>query len=178
MGFGIDPTTFAIFLQLSVAAILGLIIGAERSIAGKSAGMRTFSLVALGSCLFTITGIIVTTQYLGKVNFDPMRTASSIITGIGFIGAGLILFRQNLLRGLTTAAGLWISAGVGVAVGFGLYTIAVFTSLLTLLIFTAVWFLEAHIKVYFGAHNVEPIRHNDDSKEDYHHDDPHHYHDE
>lgn len=179
MDSGIDPTTLAVFLQLTVAAVLGLVIGAERSIAGKSAGMRTFALVSLGSCLFIITGIIVTTQYLGKVNFDPMRTASAIITGIGFIGAGLILFRQNLLRGLTTAAGLWISAGVGIAVGFGLYNIAVFTSLITLLIFTAVWFLEARIKVYFGPDNVESIKHNDD---DYEISNPahtnRHYHDE
>lgn len=161
MDFVLEPTTVIIFMQLSLAAFLGILLGAERAVAGKSAGMRTFALVSLGACLFTIISILVTTQYLGKVNFDPMRVTAAIISGIGFIGAGLILFRQNLLRGLTTAAGLWVSAGVGSAVGFGLYAIAVFVTLLTLLIFTAVWFLEAKLKVHYGRHNVEPIRKNE-----------------
>ena len=157
MFFDLDPSTVLVFGQLGLAAVLGLLLGAERSIAGKSAGMRTFALVSLGACLFTIVSVLVTTQYLGKVNFDPMRITAAIVTGVGFIGAGLIMFRQNLLRGLTTAAGLWVAAGVGSAVGFGLYAIAVYTTLLTLLIFTAVWFIEAHMKVRFGRHNVEPI---------------------
>lgn len=157
MDFAFEPTTVTIFIQLGVASLLGLIIGAERSIAGKSAGVRTFALVSLGSCLFTIISVVVTTQYLGKVNFDPMRVMAAIISGIGFIGAGLILFRQNSLRGLTTAAGLWVSAGVGAAVGFGLYAIAAYTTLLTLLIFTAVWFLEAKLKLHFGRDGTTPV---------------------
>lgn len=176
MEFGIDSSTVTIFLQLTIAAVLGLVIGAERSVAGKSAGMRTFALVTLGSCLFTITSVVITTQYLGKVNFDPMRTASAIITGIGFLGAGLILFRQNILRGLTTAAGLWISAGVGIAVGFGLFSIALFASLLTLFIFTAVWFIEAKLKHRFG-HDHRPMRELHPHKHDHSHDE-HHTHDE
>lgn len=150
MFFELEPSTMTLFVQLGLAAILGLLLGAERSIAGKTAGMRTFALVSLGSCLFVITSVIITTQYLGKVNFDPMRVSAAIITGVGFIGAGLIVFRQNILRGLTTAAGLWVAAGVGAAVGFGLYTLAVFTTLVTLLIFTAVWFVEDRLKHRFG----------------------------
>lgn len=150
MFFTFEPTLFAIFIQLALAALLGLFVGAERSIAGKTAGMRTFALVSLGSCLFVITSVVITTQYLGKVNFDPMRVSAAIITGVGFIGAGLIIFRQSILRGLTTAAGLWVAAGVGAAVGFGLYYVAIFTTLLTLVIFTAVWFVEEHIKRQFG----------------------------
>ena len=150
MFFDFDPSTLTVFAQLSVAAFLGLLIGAERSIAGKSAGMRTFALVALGSCLFVVTSVLVTTQYLGRVNFDPMRVSAAIITGVGFIGAGLIMFRKDLLRGLTTAAGLWVAAGVGAAVGFGLYAIAIYVTLITLLIFTAVWFMEAKLKTFFG----------------------------
>ena len=157
MFFEFDPTLAVTFMQLTLAAVLGLLLGAERSIAGKSAGMRTFALIALGSCLFTITSVLVTTEYLGKVNFDPMRVTAAIISGVGFIGAGLILFRQNLLRGLTTAAGMWIASGVGVAVGFGLYAIALFTTLITLFIFTAVWFVEAKLKIHFGRANVESI---------------------
>ncbi len=157
MFFELEPTTLTIFVQLGLAAFLGLLLGAERSIAGKSAGMRTFALVSLAACLFTVTSVLVTTQYLGKVNFDPMRVTAAIIAGIGFIGAGLIMFRQNLMRGLTTAAGLWVAAGVGIAVGFGLYSIAAYTTVLTLFIFTAVWFIEAKVKLHFGRHNVEPI---------------------
>ncbi|MAZ67700.1 magnesium transporter MgtC [bacterium] len=157
MFFEFDPTLATTFLQLSLAAFLGLLLGAERSIAGKSAGMRTFALVSLGACLFVVVSVLITTQYFGKVNFDPMRVPAAIISGIGFIGAGLIMFRQNLMRGLTTAAGMWVAAGVGAAVGFGLYYIATFTTLLTLLIFTAVWFIEANLKLYFGRHNVEPV---------------------
>jgi len=166
MFFEMEPAMLTVFIQLGLAALLGLILGAERSVAGKSAGMRTFALVSLGACLFTVTSVLITTQYLGKVNFDPMRVAASIITGIGFVGAGLIMFRQNLMRGLTTAAGMWIAAGVGMAVGFGLYAIAAFTTLLTLFIFTAVWFVEAKLKVHFGRHNVEPIRTTDDLDSD------------
>lgn len=138
MEFMFDPSALAVFFQLTAATVLGLILGAERSIAGKSAGMRTYALVSLGACLLTVTSVLVTNEYLGKVNFDPMRMPAAIVTGIGFIGAGLILFRQSLLRGLTTAAGLWIAAAVGIAIGFGLYSIAVFTALLTLFVFTAV----------------------------------------
>jgi len=156
MSFEFDPTLLTVLIQLTVAAFLGLIVGAERSIAGKSAGMRTFALVSLGACLFTVTSVLVTTQYFGKVNFDPMRVPAAIIAGIGFIGAGLILFKGHTTRGLTTAAGMWISAGLGMAVGFGQYAIAVYTGLLTLLIFTAVWFIEVRLKTYFGRERTMP----------------------
>ena len=75
-----------------------------------------------------------------------MRLSAGIITGVGFLGAGVIIFRDDMLKGLTTAAGLWVSAAIGVAVGFGLYIIAIFTTLLTLLVFTAIWFIEDHLK--------------------------------
>lgn len=141
-----DLSTLDIFINLTIAAVLGLTLGAERSVAGKIAGMRTFALVSLSSALFVTTSILITNEYLGRVNFDPMRISAAIITGIGFIGAGMIMFRENVLRGLTTAAGLWIAAGVGAAVAFGLYSAAIFTTLLTLLIFTAVWFVEHKLK--------------------------------
>ncbi len=141
-----DLTTLDVFINLTLAASLGMVLGAERSIAGKHAGMRTFALVSLSSALFITTAILVNNTFLGRVNFDPMRTLAAIISGIGFIGAGIILFRQNALRGLTTAAGLWIAAGVGAASAFGLYAPAVFATLLTLFIFTAVWFIEKKLK--------------------------------
>ncbi|MEX0652306.1 MAG: MgtC/SapB family protein [Candidatus Paceibacterota bacterium] len=136
-------STIVIFGQLILAILLGTILGTERSVvANKRAGTRTYALVALGSCLFSVISIQVTSQYLGLVNFDPMRVTAGIITGIGFLGAGIIIFKDSTLQGLTTAAGLWVSAGIGVAVAFGLYAIAIFTTILTLLVFTVLWFVE------------------------------------
>jgi putative Mg2+ transporter-C (MgtC) family protein len=129
-----DTTILIPFFKLTLAAILGLAIGAERTIAGKNAGMRTFALV--------------NHAYLGQINFDPMRISAGIITGVGFIGAGMIFSKDDLLKGLTTAAGLWAIAGIGMAVGFGLYTISIFSTLLVLFIFTALWFLEERVRVH------------------------------
>ena len=151
----IETATLILFTKLTLAAFLGVLIGAERTIAGKRAGMRTFALVAMGAALFVIVSVLITTQYMEILNFDPMRVPAAIISGIGFLGAGMILLRENALRGLTTAAGLWVSAGVGVATGFGLYAIAVFATLLTLFIFTTLWFIEEKIRLNFGK--TEPV---------------------
>lgn len=145
-------STFVIFGQLLLAVFLGMVIGTERSvIADKQAGTRTYALVALGACLFSIISIQVTSGYLGLVDFDPMRVVAGIITGIGFLGAGIIIFKENTLQGLTTAAGLWVSAGIGVAVGYSLYAVAIFTTILILLVFTALWFIENKIDASLGA---------------------------
>ena len=141
-----DFTLLQIFMHLTLAAFLGILIGAERAVAGKTAGMRTFALVSTGAALFVTLSVLVTNQYFGRVPFDPMRIVASIVSGVGFIGAGLILLRNDVLRGLTTASGLWISSGIGATVGFGFYQIAIFTTLLVLLIFTAIWFVETKIK--------------------------------
>jgi len=146
-------SNLGIFVQLLVAMLLGMMVGTERSIAGKTAGMRTYALVSMGSALFVIVSVSVTAAYLGVVNFDPLRVAAATVTGIGFIGAGIIIFRETTLRGLTTAAGLWVSAGIGIAVGFRLYFIAVFAALLTLFVFTAMWFIEEYFEdrlLYYG----------------------------
>src|SRR3972149_1900574 len=118
-----------IFLQLFIAAVLGGLLGLERALAGKTAGMRTFALVSMGSALFIIISEIIGSKYLGISAFDPIRVASQIIVGIGFLGAGLIIFKESKISGLTTAAGLWVSAGIGIAVGFNLYVIAIFAAL-------------------------------------------------
>ena len=146
-----DPMSI-MFGKLFLAAILGVLVGTERAIAGKQAGSRTFSLVALGSCLFVLIGSFVNNAYTGVVDFQPTLMASAIITGVGFIGAGLIVIHGDAPRGITTAAGLWVSAAVGVAVGFGMYSIAVFTTVLTLIIFTGLWFLENSFKHWFVEH--------------------------
>lgn len=142
------PSTITFFVQLILAMVLGLLLGAERSMAGKTAGMRTYALVSVGSCLFITISVIVTAQYAGLMNFDPLRVTAGIVTGIGFLGAGLIIVHDKQAKGLTTAAGLWMSAGIGVAVGFGLYAIAVFTTLLTLFVFTLMWFVEDRLKAF------------------------------
>ena len=148
----IDPT-FIMFAKLLLAIVLGGIIGTERAVLAKqSAGTRTFGLVALGACLFIVTGSYVDTAYLAAVSLDPMRTAAAIIMGIGFLGGGIIVFRGDAVHGTTTAAGLWIAAGVGIAVGFGLYAVAIFTTILSLLMFTGMWYLENRFKHWFVDH--------------------------
>lgn len=138
------------FIRIGLAALLGGLIGLERVAAGKRAGSRTFALAAMGACLFVLVGMGAGSLYLGVVNFDPLRILASIIQGIGFIGAGLIILRDNSLHGLTTAAGLWVAAGVGAATGFGFYAIAAFTTFVTLLIFTIMWRFEEWVRQRFA----------------------------
>jgi putative Mg2+ transporter-C (MgtC) family protein len=162
---GLEPQ-FVIFGKLVLAAVLGMLVGTERVAAGKSAGSRTFALVALGSCLFVVLGESVNATHLGEVNFDPMRIAAAVITGIGFIGGGLIFLQGRSLQGLTTAAGLWVSAGIGMAVGFGLYSIAVFSSSLTLLVFTFMWIIEDWLRRFFESMQTSTVGRTVDSDGD------------
>ena len=150
-------TELIMFAKLLLAAFLGGIIGTERAVlAHQAAGTRTFGLVGLGACLFIITSNHVDSQLLGILNFDPMHIAASVVTGIGFIGAGLIIFRGDTLHGVTTAAGLWIVAALGMAVGFGMYSVAIFTTLLTLVFFTGFWYIENRFKSWFmETHQVD-----------------------
>ncbi len=147
-----DPT-IVMFGKLLLAMILGGVIGTERAVIAKqSAGTRTFGLVSLGACLLIVTGNFVDSAYLGVVNFLPMQIAAAIVTGIGFLGGGLIIFRHDALHGATTAAGLWIAAGVGIAIGFGMYAVAIFTTILSLIMFTGMWYLENRFKHWFAEH--------------------------
>ena len=84
------------------------------------------------------------------VSPDPLRIASNIIVGVGFLGAGMIIFKDHQLTGLTTASGLWVAAGIGTAVGFGLYNLAIVATVLTLFVFTVLWYLESKIKRGFS----------------------------
>lgn len=131
-----------LLMRLTIAVLLGLLVGAERSRVGKRAGMRTYALVSLGSCLFIIISGVVSFQYAETFVFDPLRVASQLVVGIGFLGAGVIFVQRSVLTGLTTAAGLWVVAGVGAAVGYGLYVIAAYVTLLTLVVFEALWYVE------------------------------------
>lgn len=140
------------FLQLLVASVLGGVVGVERDIAGKRAGMRTHALVALGAALFVLISTLLTPDIVGTTPYDPIRIAASIVAGVGFIGAGVIIFREerSALRGVTTAAGLWVVAAIGVAVGFKLYAVAAAATVLALLIFRVLWYLEHAIEKRFA----------------------------
>ncbi len=129
-------------LRLTLALLFGLLVGAERSRVGKRAGMRTYALVALGSALFTIVSTKVAVSFIGQFDFDPLRVASQIIVGIGFLGAGVIFSRGSNVSGLTTAAGLWVVAGVGMATGFGMYLVAAFVTFVMLFVFEILWYVE------------------------------------
>ncbi len=129
--------------QLLAAALLGGVIGFEREFTGKSAGFRTYALVALGACLFCILSL----NLGGASALDPSRVLSQIVVGVGFLGAGLIIVQGGKVRGLTTAAGLWVTAGIGAAVGLKFYFIGAVGAVLALLILWGLRKLECAMTV-------------------------------
>jgi putative Mg2+ transporter-C (MgtC) family protein len=130
--------------QLILATIFGALIGLERKIKGKEAGLQTYSLVTLGTCLFTVLSFELFNIFFGEsgISFDPSRIIMSVAAGIGFIGAGVIFRQASGVIGLTTAAGLWTAAAIGIAIGAKLYFLAAFTTFLTLFILTGFGLLE------------------------------------
>jgi len=135
--FSFDDATIDMITRLAVAALLGGIVGLERDVHGRNAGLRTHLLVCMGSSLFMIMSELVAARArvavggLAAVNADPARIAAQVVTGIGFIGAGAILKSGLSVRGLTTAATLWIVASIGMAVGAGGFAIASVTTFFT-----------------------------------------------
>ncbi len=121
-------TEIDLVIRLLLAIGLGALIGLEREIDDEPAGLRTHMLVCLGATLFTIISM-----YLGDIA-DPARIAAGVVTGIGFLAAGVIFRAQDRVKGLTTAADLWVLAAVGVAIGIGYYLAAVLTSLFVFII--------------------------------------------
>lgn len=122
-------TELDITLRLAVAMLLGGVIGFEREYRAKDAGFRTHFLVALGSALFCI----VSQFGFGFELKDSSRVAAQVVSGIGFLGAGTIIFQKNVVRGLTTAAGLWVTAAIGLSCGTGMYIPAVVTTFMVLI---------------------------------------------
>ena len=118
-----------VLFRLFFAAFLGYIMAYDRRQQGKGAGMRTFGMISTGACLFTLVSMH------GFLGADPARIAAQIVTGIGFIGAGVIWKNEKEIVGVTTAAGLWVSAAVGMAVATGMYFTALTTALIIVLIF-------------------------------------------
>lgn len=135
--------TTEFILRLFIAGVLGSIIGLDREYRAKEAGYRTHFLVSLGSALIMIVsqhgfgGILDTPN----VNLDPSRIASQVVTGIGFIGAGTIILHKQIVRGLTTAAGIWATSGIGLAIGAGMYELGISATVLTLVCLEVLGFL-------------------------------------
>lgn len=125
-----------IALQLLLAVLLGGVVGLEREYTGKEAGFRTYALVCLGAAFFTIISTSGFNSFLGVpgVSFDPSRVVGQIVLGVGFLGAGLIVYRDLRIEGLTTAAGIWVVAAIGVAVGVRFYFAAIFVAFLAVAI--------------------------------------------
>ena len=131
--------------RLFIAGLLGGLIGFEREVRAKEAGLRTHFIVALGSALFMIIS-----QYAFSGRFDAARVAAQVGSGIGFIGAGVIIFQKNVVRGVTTAAGLWVAAAIGLACGAGMFDIAVAATVMTLLCLEAMHWISKK----YGEKNV------------------------
>lgn len=127
----IDPGSWIQVADLGVAALLSAVIGLEREARAKSAGLRTHALVGVGAALFMIVSKYGFTDIVGDegTSLDPSRIAAQIVSGIGFVGGGLIFVRRDAVRGLTTAASVWVTAAVGMAAGAGMWTLAAATTL-------------------------------------------------
>jgi len=150
-------TPWETIARLSIAAILGSVIGLERQRKDGPAGLRTHMLVCLGSTLVMLVSAFGFEDVLGRpaVVLDPSRIAAQVISGIGFLGAGTIIFlRPRIIRGLTTAAGLWTVAAIGLAVGAGLYLAATASTAIVLLILAAIKPLERRMQ---GQRNRQTI---------------------
>ncbi len=130
-----------VVLKLILSAIIGGVIGLEREVHEKPAGVRTNALICLGSALIMIISIYVTQNY-GTTTSDPARIAAHVIAGIGFIGAGVILQSRGSVRGLTTAATIWAVAGIGLAIGCGFYAAALASAFIILIILLVIGRIE------------------------------------
>ena len=158
-----------VLFRLILAAALSGIIGFEREFHGRAAGFRTHILLCLGSTLTMLTSMHIFDIYYAKAPVDPARIAAGVLTGIGFLGAGAIVHSKSSIRGLTTAASLWVVAGIGLAVGSGLYFGAIVTTLLTivaLMIFSRLehamirkdWYRTLVVEAKDGVERLKAIR--------------------
>lgn len=125
-------------LRIFIASLLGGAVGLEREYRDKAAGFRTHFLVALGSALFMVISAygfegVLANDFNSPIRLDVSRIAAQVVTGIGFIGAGTIILQKNAVRGLTTAAGVWVTAAIGMACGGGMYVLAVVSTALVLI---------------------------------------------
>lgn len=139
-----EVTLLAIIVRILLSIFIGGLIGLERELKNRPAGLRTYMIVSLGACL-----IMLTNQYVYQVfdTGDPVRMGAQVISGIGFLGAGTIMVtRRNQIKGLTTAAGLWTAAGVGLAIGIGFYEAAILGGVAIYLIMTLLQFIDRNVQ--------------------------------
>lgn len=131
---------WVLIFRLVAAGLMGGLIGLEREFRAKEAGVRTHFIVALGSALF----MIISEFAFGDKQHDAARVAAQVVSGIGFIGAGVIIFQKNAVRGVTTAAGLWVAAAIGLACGDGMFSVAIAATLLTVAVLEMMHFVNLH----------------------------------
>ncbi len=137
-------------VRLVIALLLGGLLGFERELSAKPAGLRTHMLVAEGAALFMVCGMLLMQQYSQPTAgglIDPSRIGSTIVTGVGFLGGGMILRSRDRVFGLTTAAGIWVAAAIGMLVGAGYYFIAISGTLLAVATIVLVRRLEHHLRI-------------------------------
>ncbi|CCV29797.1 TPA: MgtC/SapB family protein [Yersinia enterocolitica] len=125
-----------LLLRITLAGALGGLIGLERQLRAKDAGLRTHILVGIGSAMFMIVSKygfedLLTLEH---VSFDPSRVAAQVVSGMGFLGAGTIMIQKQMVKGLTTAAGMWVTAAIGLVIGSGLYEIGIYGTMVTLVV--------------------------------------------
>lgn len=142
-----EVNTLSSVYKLLLSMVLGCLVGYQRKKRGQTAGVRTFSLIAMGATLAMILSIYVPQEYWGLKNGDPGRIAAQVVTGIGFLGAGAIIQMKGSVRGLTTAAGIWMVATIGLAVGVGMYMISVIATLMILFVLALLERFERHINM-------------------------------
>ena len=162
--------TSEFILRLFAAAVMGGAIGLERGYRAKEAGFRTHFLVALGSALFMIVSqygfeeLLLQTQASGlSVRVDPSRVAAQVVSGRGFIGAGTFIFQRHVVKGLTTAAGLWVTAAIGMTCGSGLYMLAMASTIMVLICLEALNFIlqkfgTRNINITFSSPSIEDVK--------------------
>ncbi len=151
-----DITTTEIIVRVLVAIGLASVLGLERTFAGKTAGMRTYAMVAIGSSLFALISEYILASGANASATSAVVIPGAVITGIGFIGAGLVLFQpdHHKVAELTTAAGLWVSAGVGMAAGFGFFELALVGTIAALVVFIIFWFIEHQLLKFSHHRNI------------------------
>ncbi|MBU2063052.1 MAG: MgtC/SapB family protein [Candidatus Omnitrophica bacterium] len=138
--------SYQIMLRILLAAVLSGIVGFERELHGRAAGLRTTILVGVGSCLIMLTSMHLFELYKGLTTVDPGRIAAQVVSGIGFLGAGTILRFRASVRGLTTAAALWAVAGIGLAVGCGFFAPALISTSVIIIVLISLSRLENRIR--------------------------------
>lgn len=141
----IEVNNVSSVFKLVLSLVLGCCVGFERKRKGQIAGVRTFALISMGATLAMLLSIYVPQEYLGLKNGDPGRIAAQVVTGIGFLGAGAIIQMKGSVRGLTTAAGIWMVAAIGMAVGVGMYFLSIVETALILVILVLMERWEHHI---------------------------------